>query len=157
MLGVVDDLVYRSLLDDPAVVHHQHVIGDPGYDGQVMADQQYAAAVIGQGAQQSQDPRLHGDVERGGRFVGHQHVGASGQCRGDQGTLPQTAGELMRIVAPPVGRIGNAHGGKEFLDGRHSLPTRDPHRLGDLGLHGPQRVQRGQRVLQHEPDLAAAD
>ncbi len=48
--------------------------------------------------QQRQHLRLDRDVERGGRLVGEQHVGAAGERHRDHHALAHAAGELVRIV-----------------------------------------------------------
>ena len=48
-------------------------------------------------ADQLEDLRLDGDVERGGRFVGDQQLRAAGERHRDHHALAQAAGELVRI------------------------------------------------------------
>ena len=48
---------------------------------------------------QVEDLRLDGDVERGGRLVGDQHLRIAGERHGDHRALAHAAGELMRIFA----------------------------------------------------------
>ena len=52
---------------------------------------------------------LHGDVERGGGFVGDQEIGLGDQHHGDHDALAHAAGELVRIeVVDPFG-IADVH------------------------------------------------
>ena len=109
MLGPVEDLPDRAGLDDLAVVHHRHPVGDLRDHAEVVGDEQEAHAGLRlQLREQRQDLRLHGDVEGGGRLVGDQHVGAQRQRHGDHHPLPLAAGELVRIVAGAPLRIGDA-------------------------------------------------
>ena len=55
-------------------------------------------------AQQVQDLRLDGDVERGGRLVGDQQLGVVGERHGDHHPLPLAAGELVRKGVEPAAR-----------------------------------------------------
>jgi hypothetical protein len=64
------------LLDDLAVLHHRHAVGDIGHHGQVVADQDQRRAVLAhQLAQQVQDLGLSRDVQGGGRLVGDDQAG----------------------------------------------------------------------------------
>ena len=58
--------------------------------------------------EQTQDLRLHGDVERGGRFVGDQQFGVAHQCHRDHHPLAQAAGKLVRILPETHARRGDA-------------------------------------------------
>ena len=68
-------LVERRLLDDPAGVHHHHPVGGLGDHAEVVRDQDHRhCGLVLQVAQQVEDLRLDGDVERGGRLVGDQQL-----------------------------------------------------------------------------------
>ncbi len=68
-----EQLVDRRMLRDPAGVHHEHVVAELRDDAQVVRDEQHRHAVLVlQRAQQLEDLRLHGDVERRRRLVGDQ-------------------------------------------------------------------------------------
>ena len=49
-------------------------------------------------AEQREHPRLHGDVEGGGRLVGNEQARAVDERHGDEDALTLAAGEPMRIV-----------------------------------------------------------
>ena len=67
-----------AVLHRPAGVHHEHVVGDLGDHSEVVRDQDDRRAELAlQRAQQLEDLRLHGDVERGRRLVGDQQLGPS--------------------------------------------------------------------------------
>ena len=67
-------------------------------------------------AQQVEDLRLDGDVERRGRLVGDQQRGLAGQRHGDHDALAHAARQAVRIVVDALGRRGDAHQ-LEHLDG----------------------------------------
>jgi hypothetical protein len=60
------------------------------------------------GPQRLHDLRLHGDVERGGRLVGDDHVRVVGHRDGDDHPLAHAAGQLVREVVQPLARVGDA-------------------------------------------------
>ena len=65
-----------------------------------------------------EDLRLHGDVERGGRLVGEQQLRAAGEGDGDHHPLAHAARQLVRVLAHPPRRLGDAHVGEQLLGGR---------------------------------------
>ena len=98
MLRVVQHVVDVALLDDDAVVHHRHPVGQPRDHGQVMADDQHRGALAAQGFEQGQHLRLHGGVEGRGGFVGDQQTRVAGDGRSDQRPLAQATGQLIRVL-----------------------------------------------------------
>ena len=64
--------------------------------------------------EQPQDLRLHRDVERGGRLVGDQQLGLAHQRHGDHHALAQAARELVRELAEPHARRGDADAAQQF-------------------------------------------
>ena len=111
--------------------------------------------------EQRQDLRLHGDVERGGRLVGDQHVGAQRQRDRDHDALALAARELVRVVVRAPARLRDA----DPLEQRHGARPRRARRglavgaqgLGDLPADAVDRVQMRERVLEDHRDLAAVD
>ena len=84
-------------LDQPAAEHDRDPVGDARDHTHVVRDQQAAdAALAAQAADQRQDLVLHRDVERGGRFVGDQQLGFSGERDGDDDALAHAARKLVR-------------------------------------------------------------
>ena len=68
----------RAVLDRPAGVHHQDVVGQLGDHAEVVGDDDDRGVELRlQVADQVEDLRLHGDVERGGRLVGDQQLGVA--------------------------------------------------------------------------------
>ena len=74
-------------------------------DAQVVGDEQdRRAARVAQVAQQGQDLRLDGDVERGGRLVGDEQRRVVGERRGDHDALAHAAAKPVRRIV--VARSG---------------------------------------------------
>ena len=87
------------------------------HDVEVVGDEQHRHAEPGlQVLEQLEDLRLHGDVERGRRLVGDQEIGSIGERHGDHHALALPAGELVRIGAEPLGRVGDADLGQKLDD-----------------------------------------
>ena len=87
-------------------------------------------------AQQLEDLRLHGDVERGRRLVGDDERRPAGQRDRDHHALPHAARQLMRVVVDALFGVGDAHRAQQVDGARARLaPCReavDAQRLGDL-------------------------
>ncbi len=64
--------------------------------------------------EQPQDLRLHGDVERGGRFIRNQQFGIAHQRHRDHDALAQAAGELVRKLTKPHPRRGDTDEAHQF-------------------------------------------
>ena len=112
-----------------------------------------------QTAQQRHDLGLHGDVERGGGLVGDQHARVERDGHRDQKALPHAAGELVGVGVQPRLGLRDADAGHQLdglglaVLGAHALV--DPERFGQLGSHGVERVERGERVLEHDGEFGA--
>src|SRR5258706_264633 len=86
--------------DDSAAAHDGHSPGDCFDDGQVVADEQACDTEIAtQTVEQSQDLRLHADVERGDRLVADQEIGTKRQSAGDADTLSLASFKCI-LMAP---------------------------------------------------------
>jgi len=81
----------RAVLDDAPVLHHGDPVGDIGHDGQIMRDQQQAMPNSSTALQQVQDARLRRDIQRGGRFIRDQQLGAHRNRHCDDDTLALSA------------------------------------------------------------------
>ena len=104
----------RALFDDDAVLHHHHAVGDLGDDAEIMGDEHdRGLAALLQVADQFQDLRLRGDVERGGRLVGDQELWIERQRHRDHGALALAARQLVRIGLCRDLGIGNADVGEQ--------------------------------------------
>ena len=81
----------RGLRDAPGVKHH-HAVGDFRDHAEIVGDQDHRQAGLPlQTAQQVEDLRLHGDVERGARFVGDQQLRARRERDRDHDALAHAA------------------------------------------------------------------
>ena len=146
MFGLREDACGRPGLDDLAAVHHGDGVGAFGREPEIVSDEQDARPeLVRDGVDGVEDAALHGDVERGGRFVGDEQPGSAGEPHGDEGALPHAAGELVRVLRRAGGRVRDAHELQE-LDGTSpgGLPGGDVvhlERLRDLVADPHQRVE----------------
>jgi hypothetical protein len=84
-------------------------------------------------AQQSEDLRLHGDVERGRGLVGDEQARAVDDGHGDEDALALAAGELVRVVAHAALGVGEA----DLVHGfEHALADLGARRGGMVGADG---------------------
>ena len=162
MLGAIEDCPHVTVLDHPAGIHDEHMVGQRGHHGEVVGDEDHRAAeLLLQVAQQLQDLRLNGDVERRRRLVGDQQVGLTRDRGGNQHALAHAAGKLMRIVVEAPLAVGNADELQE-LDRTPACrglvePLMDHQVLGDLLADGEHRVERGHGVLEDHSDPVPAN
>ena len=76
-----------------------------------------------QAAQQLQNLRLDGGVERGGRLVRDQQIGISGERHRDHDALDLAAGEFVRIGRPAAGLRRGCRPGRAAAALRPSRPS----------------------------------
>ena len=112
--------------------------------------------------EQVEDLRLDRDVERGGRLVGDQQRRVAGERHGDRRALAHAAGELVRILrrAALPGRGCRRRSSRRTAAVGRLAPRAaemDADRLGDLLADGVDRVEAGQRLLEDDADVVAAD
>ena len=77
VLGVVEDLVERALLDDPAGVHHEHPVGDVGHHAEVVRHEDDAGVRALRGARGSARGSAPGSSRRA-RCSARRRSGRSG-------------------------------------------------------------------------------
>ena len=83
---------HRAALDDLARVHHRDPIGEMLDQAEIVGDEQDGERELAlQLAQQAEDLRLNGHVERGGRLVGDQQRRLRHQRHRDHHPLSQPA------------------------------------------------------------------
>ena len=126
-----------------------------------MGDQdQRQARLALQVAQQVEDLRLHGHVERGGRFVGDQQLRARRQRHRDHDALAHAAREFVRIGVEPAARRRDLHLLEQFERALPRLGPAEPaapaQHLGDLRADAHDRIERGHRLLEDHRHVAAA-
>ena len=158
----MEDRVDRALLHLVAEIHHHDIVGHLGDHAHVVGDQDHRqAALLLQPADQLQDLRLRGDVQRRRRLVGDQHARLGGQRQRDHHALPQAAGQFERIRIDALRRPRNADQRQQFDRPRPRGALRQcgvqPDRLDELVADGVERRQRAHRLLEHQADFAAAD
>ncbi len=162
LLGAREQLLHLGALDDPAAVHHRDRIGEVGDHAHVVGDHDdRGAEAVPHLAQQVEDLGLHGDVQRGGRLVGHDQLRAQGQRHRDHDALLLAAGELVRVAVDALGGVRDAH----RLQGAHRLGAdllaREPRpvraqALPDLPPDGEDGVQGARGLLEDHRDVLAA-
>ena len=163
VLGIVEDLPHRALLDDPSCIHDHHVVGHLGHHAQIVGDEQDGAVDLGlQITEEIQDLRLNGHVQSRGGLVCDDEAGVAGQSHGDHDALAHTARQLVGVgLVDPLGG-GDAHqlqhtegsllGG--FLGGTGDVDEGD---LVQLISDGEDGVEGGHGLLEDHGDLAASD
>ncbi len=157
-----EDRFRRAGFDLVAAVHHEHAVGHLGHHAHVVGDEEHAHLHLGlQFADELEDLRLDGHVERGGRLVGDQQRWLARQCHRDHHALAHAARELVREAVEHVLRFGDAHQFEHAqrlgARGGTVLVLMDRDGLGDLVAGGEHGVQRGHRLLEDHRDVGAAD
>jgi hypothetical protein len=155
---VLEDLVDRARLDDPAAVHHGHAVGDVADDRQVVRDEEVGeSALLLEVEQQVQDLHLHRHVERRHGLVEHDEARTDRQGACDRDPLALAARQLVREAPALLGRQTDA---LEQLD--HARLRRVAARdlvhvepLADRLAGRPPRIEARERVLEDELQLAA--
>ena len=162
MLGLLEDGRDRGVLDHLTQVHHQHAVAQLAHHAQVVGDpQDRHAQLVAAFFHQVQDLRLHGDVERGRRFVRDQQAGVAHHGHGQHHALAHAAGELVGVAVDHL--FGIRHVDAAQRRDRHlprgvlgdRLVVEDG--LHDLKADRVRGVERGHRLLEHHGHVAAAD
>ena len=159
MLRIAQNLLRWAGFDDEAVAHDHHALSAFGGQRQVVRDQQHRRAQFtGEALQMIENLALHRDVECGGRLVGDEQPGPSGQCDGNQDPLAHAPGQLMRVSLGLGTGVGQPRLGEQLH--RSSARITEivrAQRLSDLESRLPHRVEVGRRILRHVTDAGAAD
>ena len=126
-----------------------------------MTDKHQCHGVLGhQLLQQIKDALLHGHIQCGGGFIGHQQVGAAGQCHGNHDALALPARELMRIFIQPLCGLGNAYALQQLGGAGAGLGAAQAHmqaqRLCHLTANAVHGVQGAHWFLKHHGHAVAA-
>jgi hypothetical protein len=158
MARVGEQLGLVGYLDDAAEIHHGDAVADMGDDRKVVRDEEIGKAVVAlQVDQQIDHLRLDGDVKRGDRLVAHDQARAKRERARDADALALAAGELMREILHLVRPQANLP--EQLGDARlFCLAAGKPvhaERLADDVARGHARIERGERVLEHDLHRAA--
>ncbi|KIT81820.1 hypothetical protein QT20_00220, partial [Staphylococcus aureus] len=109
-------LVDGGVLDHLAGIHRDHARAGFGNDAEIVGDQhQCGLRGLADVAQQFEDLRLHGDVERGGRLVRDQQLRPADQAGGDHHALAHPAGELEGVALLQQKRVRQPDLGQQRL------------------------------------------
>ena len=143
----------RPRLDDPTRVGDRDAIAQPRRDAEVVRDEQHPDAALARlRGEEVEDPRLHGDVERGRRLVGDDEPRLGRERHRDHHALAQAARQLVRVAA----RLDRRLGDPDLVEQRgHARGVEVTRRLGDLAADAHRRVQRRHRVLEDRAEVAA--
>ena len=143
----------RTLLHQMALLQHRHPVGHLGHHAEVVRDEQHARALLTlQLADEFQDLRLGGDIQRRGGLVGDEQCRLEDQRHGDHHALALATGELVRVGGYEPLRVGQVHARHhvQHLDaalGRVPVRVLAQHFV-DLPAAGVHGVQRRHRLLE---------
>ena len=156
---VVEDLVRRADLLDPALVHHQHAVGQFQGFVLVVGDEDAGQMdLVVQAAEPLPQFLPHPGVERAERLIQQQHFRLDGQRPGQRHALPLAAGKLVRIAMGHALQLHELQQPHHFvLDqvlARGDAPRPHPQPEGHVLEHG--HVAEQGVVLEDEAHLAAA-
>jgi hypothetical protein len=94
-----------SVVDDAAMLHHRHPVGDLGHDAEIMGDEEHPHAAVGWTA--SPASRICAWMVTSSAVVGSSAIsseGLAGERHRDHHALALAAGQLVRIGASAPGR-----------------------------------------------------
>src|SRR5580658_3238208 len=158
MRGDLGDFLGRASLDDLSRVHDQDLVREVAGRGDVVGDIEHrepeTPAEVVEQVEHLQPDR---DVQHGHWFVGQQYARAGRQRPGERDPLALAAGQLVRVLGQElVGRREPdlLHQADDFLPDLRVPALMKLYRTFEVIAHGVDRVERGERVLEHELDLA---
>src|SRR5580704_1933390 len=157
MRRVLGDLLGRAALYDLSGVHDQDLVREVAGRGDIVGDIEHREPeTLAEVVEQAEHLQADRDVEHGHWFVGEQHARPGGQRTGEGDPLALAAGQLMRVLGQEVlgGRQPYLLHQADDLLAHVRRPLMQLHRALEVVAHGVYRVERGERVLKHELDLA---
>ena len=162
MRRAIKNVFHAPLLHHQPAVHHHHAAADLRHHAEIVRDQQNRGlGLLLQAFQQSQDLRLNGNVQRGGRLIGNKQLRVAGERNGDHHPLAHPAAELVGILVVSAFRLGNPHlfqhGDRRRFGRSFGEPFIAHQDLCHLFTDGQHRVQGGHRILKNHRDLVAAN
>src|SRR6267143_790083 len=146
VLRRMEHVADRADLYDTAGIHDRDAIGGLGDDPHVVRDQHYRRAALARDALDERDDlRLHRHVER----------------KRDDHALAHAAGELVRVVLEARLRSRDTDFGEQRQCPLSQQLSREPEmradRLLELLADRVERIERAERILEHDADAPAAD
>ena len=156
--GGVADFAPGAGFDDAAVLHDGDAVAEIAHERHGVRDEETGEAVaLLEVAQQVDDLRADGDIERADGFVEDEEFGAQGDGSGNVDALALASGELVGIATECGGF--EADFGEEFVETGFETLLRlfvvDGEGLGEDMADGHARVERGVGVLKDDGELAA--
>ena len=158
MQRVFEQRFARRVFHDLAQVHHGDLVAEVLHHAEVVRDEEVGQAeLLLQRAQQVEDLRLDGDIERRDRLVADHQLGLGRERPRDADTLALPAGELVGEQVHLVGAQADlleeraaAFAALVFRSDVHAL-----HRFSHDGAGPHPRVERGIGVLKDHLHLVA--
>ena len=153
VLRVEQHGVGRALLDDPAAVHHEHLVGDVARARDVVRDVEEGDSELPLELEDEiEDADADRHVEHRDRLVGQDHARLDGERPCDRDALALPARELVRVLLRDlVGR--HETDAREQLahppvDGSARADAVDQQRPRDVVIDALDRIERGERILE---------
>ena len=158
----LDDIAHRADLGDPPGIHHRHPVRGFGDHAHIVRHQHHRRAVLpAEALEERDDLRLDRNIERGRGLVGDEQARIGRERKRDHHALAHAARKFVRIAvdAPSGGRNADFRQQFERAGPRRPLAEVEMgrNRFGELAAYGVERVEAGQRVLEHGADLLAAN
>jgi len=140
------------------VLHNGDAVAQIAHQRHGVRDEEIGEAVaLLEFAQQVDDLRADGDIERADGFVEDKEFGTEGDGAGDVDALTLAAGELVGIAVEGGGFQADL--GEELAEARFEAACRllvvDGEGLGEDLAHGHSRVERGVRILKDDGQTSA--
>ncbi len=160
--GIAKEFGGGGGFDDTAGIHDFDAVTDLGDDGQIVGDEDDGhAEFLLVFFDQLEDFGLHGDVERGGGFVGYENLWFGDQGHGNHDTLPHAAGEFMGVGLDTGFWVGDADFAERAGGGFESIAFTgigmQQQGFDQLLADAQERVQRGHGILEDHANAATAD
>jgi hypothetical protein len=149
--GVGEDLVGRSLLDEPPGIEDPDALAHLRDDRQVVADEEDAGAeLLAEGSDQLEHLGLDGGIEPRRGLVEDEERRVLRERHGDDDPLLHPSRQLMGIPPHHACGIRDLHLAQDFLGALPRLPALEAEQLeglGDLWADADSGIQRGGGIL----------
>ncbi len=155
MARIGKELVLGADLHHLAEIHHRDPVGHVLHHRQIVRDEQVGKPEPRlQILEQIDHLRLDGNIQRRYRLVADDQIGLHRERAGDADALALAAREFVRIAPRVIGREPDQP--QQLLDPPQPLlavaePVHDQRLLQDFA-HRHARIERGERVLEHDLD-----